>query len=123
VCIRRHHSCPTCTIFSPYYFADTRDLRALHSFPTRRSSDLSPVTHFLAGWLLANTASFSRRERALVVCAGIAPDLDGLGNAGARSEEHTSELQSQSKLVCRLLLEKKKDAAKFEDRQLHRIRL
>src|SRR5688572_32138230 len=35
------------------------------------------------------------------------------GNAGgrggtARSEEHTSELQSQSNLVCRLLLEKKK---------------
>src|SRR2546430_12082922 len=27
-----------------------------------------------------------------------------------RSEEHTSELQSQSNLVCRLLLEKKKDA-------------
>src|SRR2546430_10561785 len=26
-----------------------------------------------------------------------------------RSEEHTSELQSQSNLVCRLLLEKKKD--------------
>src|SRR5437763_3879756 len=40
---------------------------------------MSPVTHFLAGWLLANTASFSRRERALGVCAGIAPDLDGLG--------------------------------------------
>src|SRR6266478_3754297 len=31
------------------------------------------------------------------------------GSSGARrSEEHTSELQSQSKLVCRLLLEKKK---------------
>src|SRR3989475_7661439 len=28
-----------------------------------------------------------------------------------RSEEHTSELQSQSNLVCRLLLEKKKDIA------------
>src|SRR2546427_13283050 len=28
-----------------------------------------------------------------------------------RSEEHTSELQSQSNLVCRLLLEKKKDQA------------
>src|SRR2546427_1091782 len=28
--------------------------------------------------------------------------------SGARSEEHTSELQSQSNLVCRLLLEKKK---------------
>src|SRR2546430_6210800 len=29
--------------------------------------------------------------------------------AGWRSEEHTSELQSQSNLVCRLLLEKKKN--------------
>src|SRR2546430_8192131 len=29
--------------------------------------------------------------------------------AGRRSEEHTSELQSQSNLVCRLLLEKKKN--------------
>src|SRR5688572_32430463 len=30
-------------------------------------------------------------------------------NSRARSEEHTSELQSQSNLVCRLLLEKKKN--------------
>src|SRR2546430_7632793 len=32
-----------------------------------------------------------------------------LTKGGARSEEHTSELQSQSNLVCRLLLEKKKN--------------
>src|SRR5689334_23764495 len=32
-----------------------------------------------------------------------------VGVRGARSEEHTSELQSQFHLVCRLLLEKKKD--------------
>src|SRR2546430_11502949 len=31
------------------------------------------------------------------------------GNGYVRSEEHTSELQSQSNLVCRLLLEKKKN--------------
>src|SRR2546430_5117162 len=31
------------------------------------------------------------------------------GNRKRRSEEHTSELQSQSNLVCRLLLEKKKE--------------
>src|SRR2546430_10424645 len=31
--------------------------------------------------------------------------------SAARSEEHTSELQSQSNLVCRLLLEKKKNRA------------
>src|SRR2546430_10655622 len=34
--------------------------------------------------------------------------LDHGGLPGPRSEEHTSELQSQSNLVCRLLLEKKK---------------
>src|SRR2546430_9329279 len=32
----------------------------------------------------------------------------------ARSEEHTSELQSQSNLVCRLLLEKKKEIGRLE---------
>src|SRR2546427_9483796 len=32
--------------------------------------------------------------------------------SGSRSEEHTSELQSQSNLVCRLLLEKKKKKKK-----------
>src|SRR5688572_32336420 len=34
-----------------------------------------------------------------------------VGAARERSEEHTSELQSQSNLVCRLLLEKKKQTA------------
>src|SRR5688572_31040065 len=43
--------------------------------------------------------------------------LGGVGRQGAalrdRSEEHTSELQSQSNLVCRLLLEKKKTTTKL----------
>src|SRR5205823_13466021 len=34
--------------------------------------------------------------------------LAGMGARGGRSEEHTSELQSLAYLVCRLLLEKKK---------------
>src|SRR5688572_32010976 len=44
--------------------------------------------------------------------SGASPVASGCRNAAspssARSEEHTSELQSQSNLVCRLLLEKKK---------------
>src|SRR2546430_13670390 len=36
-----------------------------------------------------------------------------LGHNASRSEEHTSELQSQSNLVCRLLLEKKKPMQRF----------
>src|SRR2546430_12521482 len=35
------------------------------------------------------------------------------GTSSTRSEEHTSELQSQSNLVCRLLLEKKKKITIF----------
>src|SRR2546430_4158774 len=34
---------------------------------------------------------------------------EGVGAATSRSEEHTSELPAQSNLVCRLLLEKKKN--------------
>src|SRR2546430_8734709 len=45
---------------------------------------------------------------ALVAAHGAARD-DFEAHAHARSEEHTSELQSQSNLVCRLLLEKKKN--------------
>src|SRR3712207_7351284 len=37
--------------------------------------------------------------------------VDGRGDLGQRSEEHTSELQSRQYLVCRLLLEKKKEHA------------
>src|SRR5690606_40280455 len=39
---------------------------------------------------------------------GLAEDRCGLLRGEARSEEHTSELQSRENLVCRLLLEKKK---------------
>jgi inner membrane protein len=46
---------------------------------------MSPVTHFFAGWLLASVSpsgrptTLTRREKALVVAAAVAPDLDGLG--------------------------------------------
>src|SRR2546430_10211237 len=56
-----------------------------------------------------------QRERSLLEkpCAvpeGASSDLSRWRSVGSveRSEEHTSELQSQSNLVCRLLLEKKK---------------
>src|SRR2546427_3978477 len=41
---------------------------------------------------------------------GLAVAANPLNATALRSEEHTSELQSQSNLVCRLLLEKKKEA-------------
>src|SRR2546430_13477343 len=44
------------------------------------------------------------------------PQYHARRRLAARSEEHTSELQSQSNLVCRLLLEKK-------NTQVHRLRI
>src|SRR5256885_10953832 len=46
-------------------------------------------------------------EQRLVAIGALQPPL-GLRAMSARSEEHTSELQSPCNLVCRLLLEKKK---------------
>lgn len=40
---------------------------------------MSPVTHFLVGWALANTTELNRRERATVTIAGVIPDIDGIG--------------------------------------------
>src|SRR2546422_5041254 len=44
----------------------------------------------------------------------------GRARCSDRSEEHTSELQSRLHLVCRLLLEKKKDTISLESRRLNR---
>src|SRR3712207_8689281 len=46
--------------------------------------------------------------------AGRAGLHGGAGELPARSEEHTSELQSRQYLVCRLLLEKKKNYSKVQ---------
>ena len=41
---------------------------------------MSPITHFLMGWVIANSArSLSKRDRALVTWASVVPDADGLG--------------------------------------------
>jgi len=40
---------------------------------------MSPITHFLTGWVFANCAKLDRQERAFVTLASVAPDLDGLG--------------------------------------------
>src|SRR5260370_14393285 len=47
-------------------------------------------------------------------CWDLLQKFEGV-NIPARSEEHTSELQSHLNLVCRLLLEKKKNAAPASD--------
>src|SRR5690554_7762836 len=87
--------------------------RYLHSFPTRRSSDLyllKPKSGGVAFTLSAmNEQLHSYLDVTLVYASKQPPTFwDLLSGRVGRSEEHTSELQSRPHLVCRLLLEKKK---------------
>ena len=40
---------------------------------------MNPVTHLLIGWLVAESASLNRRERAAVALSAVLPDIDGIG--------------------------------------------
>src|SRR5206468_12425164 len=96
-------------------------LTPLRSFPTRRSSDLVGARVLPDTQHLAHVDAYNvtlQRQLTSTISAEVAyVGNTGRGFAGdgpannynqpSRSEEHTSELQSRSDLVCRLLLEKK----------------
>src|SRR5947207_849239 len=84
---------------SPHFCSTHAVAREPHSFPTRRSSDLPMLVgpmNFHFGFVAAGSTRsvWAATAKTLLV--------------DPRSEEHTSELQSHSELVCRILLEKKK---------------
>src|SRR5205085_10968333 len=105
--------------FSPW----SADPRALHSFPTRRSSDLAMEFTDEVGGTAVGLGGAVRLildqqcrlgplgdevgHGQFAACQAQQTAVKNVAGRRARSEEHTSELQSQSNLVCRLLLEKK----------------
>src|SRR5690606_42152598 len=103
----------------PFFFLYlSRYHRLLHSFPTRRSSDLParrprrhqhrrrlhPARHRLRDRGPQGLRSEPHRRH---------PPQHLRRRPEQRSEEHTSELQSRENLVCRLLLEKKKKQTNY----------
>src|SRR5690606_41880904 len=95
--------------------------RDLHSFPTRRSSDLYRLSAYrnqVDDFIFAADAGYDpggdyrvvEYQQADAVLQGLEGSLgiQATERLRVRSEEHTSELQSRENLVCRLLLEKKK---------------
>src|SRR2546430_9126753 len=86
-------------------------------------STLFPYTTLFRSARQSNNGAPCRRTLC-ASCAASPYEKDGgafRGSAPHRSEEHTSELQSQSNLVCRLLLEKKKKKRRIiESRQKSR---
>src|SRR2546430_5233972 len=67
----------------------------------------SPLTLLMAILHWRSPLGLTQRSRIRFIIAIVIAGLQ-IGGWTLRSEEHTSELQSQSNLVCRLLLEKKK---------------
>src|SRR5206468_9819278 len=106
-------------LFSSYSLVDPP---ALHSFPTRRSSDLGAqrVTHvFYTARAQHGETGVESVEDNVAMLRNLLDAIEPVAELAhihlvqgtkyyGRSEEHTSELQSRSDLVCRLLLEKKK---------------
>src|SRR5699024_12144173 len=104
-------------------FARPVHQRYLHSFPTRRSSDLGSITYTypqinrvtedINVVVYLKKVNYSKVRYDIVADNATWTDspfdqgADGLFiDTKGRSEEHTSELQSRFDIVCRLLLEK-----------------
>src|SRR5205823_14707392 len=108
------------TSFSAFrlFFSCSVTHRDLHSFPTRRSSDLTWFRRTRSRCLATRGRKSpcqdgGTRPALPLCCIGLSRRASARRPVPVRlrSEEHTSELQSLAYLVCRLLLEKKKEIA------------
>src|SRR5436305_5002980 len=105
-----------------FFFYCSRHRRHLHSFPTRRSSDLLRRVLIANPKVLAAWEDLTPLARNEWICWVLLPKkaetrsqhIQRVQIRAVRSEEHTSELQSRPHLVCRLLLEKKKRYLKYK---------
>src|SRR2546430_9102230 len=85
-----------------FFFNDTATTE-IYTLSLHDALPISPVSACMPGAASRGCCSSERGGTALTQRGPAA------ATQGMRSEEHTSELQSQSNLVCRLLLEKKKN--------------
>src|SRR5690606_39685820 len=112
---RREESLQDTPIAISAFSAETLEQRQIV-----QTSDLERITPSLqfkpAGQLSGNTAAsvvfirgIGQLDPTAAVDPGVGVYIDEVYVGRSRSEEHTSELQSRENLVCRLLLEKKKN--------------
>src|SRR2546430_8900200 len=90
-------------MFVFFFFNDT----ATTEIYTLSLHDALPICRILAVGDAAVVSGYVGGETQVLSARG-GLIMPGFADGHTRSEEHTSELQSQSNLVCRLLLEKKK---------------
>src|SRR2546428_3477104 len=82
-------------------------------------STLFPYTTLFRSDLPSPAGRISRSSHRLADSSSTDLTACWAGSSAVRSEEHTSELQSRSDLVCRLLLEKKKKTTLDEQERIH----
>src|SRR3712207_7360678 len=80
-----------------------------------RSTLFPYTTLFRSKAQIAREAGLEPLALGLLADPSLDPRAEAAGYVDARSEEHTSELQSRQYLVCRLLLEKKNTETNDED--------
>src|SRR5690606_41981830 len=100
---------PSPTILIMFYFHET----ATSEIYTLSLHDALPISSGAVLSMLAMLAAVEAKWSLMFLWLVVALIVDGIDGPLARkfdvrSEEHTSELQSRENLVCRLLLEKKK---------------
>src|SRR5207253_8911735 len=106
------HCAPTLPILTTFLFQCYAAHRDLHSFPTRRSSDLNGAERMAINSVVQGSAADLIKIAMNRVFARLKRE-NRPSRMKTRSEEHTSELQSRGHLVCRLLLEKKKNKVRI----------
>src|SRR3989449_3882269 len=98
-----------------------RPIGALRQPATRRGRAEQATVFLPAHRQLQPDAFVAAQERQVAVRRRRSDDLEAsLLLKAARSEEHTSELQSRLHLVCRLLLEKKKKKQKHNRKDIYK---
>src|SRR5947209_17347203 len=87
----------------------------LFPYTTLFRSRTAEMIKYASNAMLATRVSFINEIAA--ICERLGADVREVAKGMGRSEEHTSELQSRQYLVCRLLLEKKKQNSFEESRE------
>src|SRR2546430_13737252 len=94
-------------LFFFFFFNDTATTE-IYTLSLHDALPISPGAAFRAALRSASLRMTPSPASKRTMFRPVSPRCWRFVRSSARSEEHTSELQSQSNLVCRLLLEKKK---------------
>src|SRR5690606_23734159 len=108
VCKRRGTVCICCILLSPCHSDRAQAIRTVIYINVSLGQNTLKRCYNLLGWF-HHRGRCCRTRYSHTINYIVSNNIGLRADERARSEEHTSELQSRENLVCRLLLEKKKE--------------